>query len=89
MKKLSGPFRDQPMSPQDRAIYWTEYVIRHKGATHLRSPALHLSWIEVLHLDIIFCFHLVVLILVYTIKKTLGVMRNCIAPQNNNKRKSE
>lgn len=35
---------DQPMSPRDWATYWVEYVLRHQGATHLRSPAAHIPW---------------------------------------------
>lgn len=34
---LSEQYRDRPMAPLDTAVYWTEYVIRHKGARHLRS----------------------------------------------------
>ncbi len=35
---------DQRNSPIDTAIYWTEYVIRHKGAYHLQSPARNLRY---------------------------------------------
>ena len=36
--------RDQPVSPQDLVTYWVEYVVRHKGARHLRSPFLDMPW---------------------------------------------
>merc|ERR1719435_805420 len=35
--KRSKVFKDQEIHPLDRAIYWTEYVIRHEGAEHLKS----------------------------------------------------
>ncbi|KAH8418015.1 hypothetical protein KR222_010573 [Zaprionus bogoriensis] len=35
-KELSTRFRDQPVSPLDKAVWWTEYVLRHKGAPHMR-----------------------------------------------------
>lgn len=35
---------DQRNSPIETAIYWTEYVIRHKGAYHLQSPARNLRY---------------------------------------------
>ncbi|XP_036332210.1 UDP-glycosyltransferase UGT5-like [Rhagoletis pomonella] len=31
-KEISASFHDRPMKPLDTAIYWTEYVLRHKGA---------------------------------------------------------
>ncbi|XP_069675722.1 UDP-glucosyltransferase 2-like [Periplaneta americana] len=52
-KRLSQLFRDRPQSALDTAIYWTEYVIRHRGAPHLRSAALDLTWYQHLLLDVI------------------------------------
>ncbi|KAF2893558.1 hypothetical protein ILUMI_12612, partial [Ignelater luminosus] len=44
---------DQPMTGLERAIWWTEYVIRHKGAKHLRSPAIDLPLYQYFLLDVI------------------------------------
>jgi len=41
------------MSALDTAIFWTEYVIRHKGAPHLRPAILDLAWYQYLLLDVI------------------------------------
>lgn len=41
------------MSPMETAVYWTEYVIRHKGAPHLRSVAVELSWYQYYLVDIL------------------------------------
>lgn len=49
------------MSPLDTAVYWTEYVIRHKGAPHLRTAAADMPWYQYLLLDVI-AFLLAVLI---------------------------
>ncbi|RZC34703.1 UDPGT domain containing protein [Asbolus verrucosus] len=38
-ERASKQFKDRPMSPVDTAIYWVEYVIRHKGAPQLRTAA--------------------------------------------------
>ncbi|KAH8414636.1 hypothetical protein KR215_011198, partial [Drosophila sulfurigaster] len=35
-KEISRRFRDQPTSPIETAMWWTEYVLRHKGAPHMR-----------------------------------------------------
>lgn len=39
MKKRSDLFRDRPRHPLQEAIWWCEYVLRHKGAQHLESQA--------------------------------------------------
>nr|WIG62511.1 UDP-glucuronosyltransferase 2B2-like protein [Rhopalosiphum padi] len=43
-KISSERFKDRPMSPAESVVYWTEYVVRHKGAPHLKSHALNLTW---------------------------------------------
>ncbi|XP_060236835.1 UDP-glucuronosyltransferase 2B31-like isoform X2 [Meriones unguiculatus] len=51
--RLSRIHHDQPVKPLDRAVFWVEYVMRHKGAKHLR-PAVHdLSWVQYHSLDVI------------------------------------
>jgi glucuronosyltransferase len=34
-------------------MYWTEYVIKHNGAPHLRSAVLDLAWYQYYLLDVI------------------------------------
>ena len=36
---------DQPQRPEDIAVYWLEYVIRHHGAPHLVSPVRSMPWL--------------------------------------------
>nr|XP_046252999.1 UDP-glucuronosyltransferase 2C1-like [Scatophagus argus] len=44
MHKLSELHRDKPLKPIDSAIFWVEYVMRHKGAAHLRTESYKLPW---------------------------------------------
>lgn len=44
---------DQPVDGLKRAVWWIEYVIRHKGARHLRSPILDIPWWQYFMLDVI------------------------------------
>ncbi|XP_052741719.1 UDP-glucuronosyltransferase 1A5 [Bicyclus anynana] len=60
--KLRDLLQDQPESSLDRAIWWTEYVIRHGGAKHLRPPSANISYAEYFQIDVIFILLLVVLI---------------------------
>uniref|UniRef100_A0A8C6U307 UDP-glucuronosyltransferase n=1 Tax=Neogobius melanostomus TaxID=47308 RepID=A0A8C6U307_9GOBI len=53
MKRLSRLHRDQPLSPMDQAVFWIEFVIRHKGASHLKSHSVTLSWAAYHSLDVI------------------------------------
>lgn len=49
---VSKAYRDQPMSPLDKAVYWSEYVIRHRGAPHMRSTAMDLNFVQYHNLDV-------------------------------------
>ena len=50
---LSTIQRNQPIKPLDRAIFWIEFVMRHKGAKHLRPAAHNLTWFQYHSLDVI------------------------------------
>lgn len=45
---------DQPTHPLHRAVWWTEHVLRHGGARHLRAPAANMSWAQYLELELVF-----------------------------------
>ncbi|EDV42995.2 uncharacterized protein Dana_GF18259 [Drosophila ananassae] len=48
---LSQRFRDRPMHPLEQTIYWTEYVLRYKGAKHMRVPHSNIKFAEYYSLD--------------------------------------
>ncbi|CAI6359096.1 unnamed protein product [Macrosiphum euphorbiae] len=52
-KIASDIFKNRPMSPEQSILYWTEYVIRHKGAPHLMPHSFNLTWYQYLLLDVI------------------------------------
>uniref|UniRef100_A0A2K6GNL7 UDP-glucuronosyltransferase n=1 Tax=Propithecus coquereli TaxID=379532 RepID=A0A2K6GNL7_PROCO len=51
--RLSRIHHDQPVKPLDRAVFWIEFVMRHKGAKHLRPAAHNLTWVQYHSLDVI------------------------------------
>ncbi|KAM7158682.1 UDP-glucuronosyltransferase 2A3-like isoform 1-T2 [Molossus nigricans] len=51
--RLSRIHHDQPMKPLDRAVFWIEYVMRHKGAKHLRPASHDLTWLQYHSLDVV------------------------------------
>ncbi|KAI4462071.1 UDP-glucosyltransferase [Holotrichia oblita] len=65
VKQISALLRDQPATPVERAVYWVEYVVRHKGTPHLRSIAHDLNWFQYYCLDVI---SFLILINIVTIK---------------------
>lgn len=52
-KQKSIILRDRPSKPIDDAIFWVEYVIRHKGAKHLRVPYWDMPLYQVYMIDVI------------------------------------
>ncbi|KAM9238108.1 UDP-glucuronosyltransferase 2A2 isoform 1-T1 [Dugong dugon] len=51
--RLSRIHHDQPVKALDRAVFWIEFVMRHKGAKHLRPAAHDLTWYQYHCLDVI------------------------------------
>ncbi|KAG1930609.1 UDP glucuronosyltransferase 5 family, polypeptide G1 [Pimephales promelas] len=44
MQRLSHLHRDKPVKHLDSALFWIEFVMRHKGAAHLRTESYKLPW---------------------------------------------
>ncbi|XP_053317682.1 UDP-glucuronosyltransferase 2A1-like isoform X1 [Spea bombifrons] len=51
--RISSIHHDQPIKPLDRAVFWIEFVMRHKGAKHLRPASHDLTWYQYHCLDVI------------------------------------
>ena len=65
MDKVSALIRDQKECPLDRAVYWIEYVIRHRGASHFRTAARKLSLYQRCLVDVSFLFFSIAFLLTY------------------------
>ncbi|KAF0036583.1 hypothetical protein F2P81_011895 [Scophthalmus maximus] len=53
MQRLSRLHRDQPITPLDKALFWIEFVMRHKGAAHLRTESYRLPWYSYHSVDVV------------------------------------
>ncbi|XP_002061112.3 2-hydroxyacylsphingosine 1-beta-galactosyltransferase [Drosophila willistoni] len=60
---------DQRSTAMETAIYWTEYVLRHKGAYHLQAQARNLSWWQYYLLDVVALYLLSLYVLVLLLKR--------------------
>ncbi|KAI7815685.1 UDP-glucuronosyltransferase [Rhyzopertha dominica] len=74
IKKINELMTDQPMTGLERFVWWTEYVLRHKGAPYFRNRVVDMPWYEYFLLDVIgfllFVASLVIFV-VYTLYKLL------------------
>ncbi|XP_066994908.2 UDP-glycosyltransferase UGT5 [Anabrus simplex] len=91
-KRLSRIYRDQPESPMERAVYWVEYIHRHRGAPHLRSAALDLAWYQYFLLDVmavILAVVISVVLFIYVVIKTvIRMLKSMLAkPSRQTKKK--
>uniref|UniRef100_A0A8V5H6U7 UDP-glucuronosyltransferase n=1 Tax=Melopsittacus undulatus TaxID=13146 RepID=A0A8V5H6U7_MELUD len=78
IKRLSDLHLDRPIHPMDLAVHWVEFVMRHKGAPHLRPAAHDLNWIQYHSLDVIaFLMAVVLLFLFISLKCCLFCCRRC------------
>lgn len=53
IQKFKGLINDQPMTCREKAVWWTEYVVRHKGANHLKYPGKLVPFYQKYFLDFI------------------------------------
>ncbi|KAM3956257.1 UDP-glucosyltransferase 2-like [Aphomia sociella] len=77
--QLRAFLKDQPQSSLERAVWWTEHVLRHRGAHHLRGPAANISWAEYFEIEIVLCILLGLTIATYNVYEFVVVETNiCI-----------
>lgn len=75
MKQVSSVMHDQIDQPLDRAVYWIEYVIRHNGAPHLRSPSRRLGFFQRSLVDVMVLLFSLISILVYAVYRLMARCR--------------
>lgn len=72
MKRMSKMFIDNPMSPEDTVVFWTEYVLRHKGARHLKPASAQMSLFQLALLDVITMFSVGAVVLILVVYLTVS-----------------
>ncbi|XP_036819772.1 UDP-glucuronosyltransferase 2C1-like [Oncorhynchus mykiss] len=72
MQRLSRLHRDVPMEPLDTALFWIEFVMRHKGAAHLRTESYKMPWYSYHSVDVMVFLLTVVL---FTLLAFIGIIR--------------
>lgn len=86
MKKRSKRFRDQPERPIERAIWWTNYILRNPNPEHLQSPVRKLGHFRGNSGDIIGLGILTIVIILFVLFKVVCL---CVRKDNNVKLKKQ
>lgn len=63
MTELAKLTEDTPMSPLETAVWWTEFILRHKDFSHLKGAATQATFNEYYMLDVIVFLVLVPLVI--------------------------
>ncbi|XP_073696833.1 UDP-glucuronosyltransferase 2A1-like [Garra rufa] len=86
--RLSRIHHDRPVKPLDEAVFWIEFVMRNKGAKHLRVEAHNLTWYQYHCLDV-FAFLITILtVVLYVFFKMCKylIMRCCFRSKRKSKK---
>ncbi|XP_063286094.1 UDP-glucuronosyltransferase 1A5-like isoform X2 [Pelobates fuscus] len=90
IERLSALHLDRPIHPLDLAVYWVEFVMRHKGAPHLRPAAHDLNFFQYHSLDVIgFLLLVIITTLFISLKCSCMVFRRCCGRRSSPKSKSK
>ncbi|CAD0205781.1 unnamed protein product [Chrysodeixis includens] len=80
--RLRTLMHDTVQTPLERAVWWTEYVLRNGGAKHLRSASAHVTWAEYLELELVFgllaSLLAVIIVFIVCLRKLYYYVRNKI-----------
>ncbi|CAH0762836.1 unnamed protein product [Bemisia tabaci] len=88
IRKASNIFTDKPMSSLETALYWIEYVARHKGAHHLKPLAAKMPWYQLLLLDVIVVYlGAFIIILSFVVKIVSYLVKKYVFKTENFKKK--
>ncbi|XP_028328593.1 UDP-glucuronosyltransferase 1-1-like isoform X1 [Gouania willdenowi] len=73
IERLSALHKDRPVDPLSLSVYWTEYVMQHKGAKHLRVTVHNLNFIQYFCLDVLALLFTAVIIFVILVFKCFKI----------------
>ena len=71
IKKFKSLIYDQPMTSRDKAVWWTEHVIRHKGAKHLKFPGRRVPFYQRYCLELLIPLQLIIFLILRKIWRKL------------------
>lgn len=85
MKQLKSFMLDQPMTGLEKAVWWSEYVLRHNDTSHLKSVLAGKPFYDEFQLDVVGVLTVVAILVV----KALQMALRAVCRRANVKRKVE
>ena len=73
IRNLKDLVNDQPMTSREKAVWWTEYIIRHKGAKHLEYPGRLVPFYQKYWLDFFAIFLISFVSVLIILKKICSI----------------
>ncbi|XP_063912832.1 UDP-glycosyltransferase UGT5-like [Zophobas morio] len=67
---------DKPMTGLEKAVWWAEYVIRHKGAKHLRRTTADFSYFDYFLVEVVLIATVMISVIIYLSYKIIR-LTNC------------
>lgn len=84
-KKLSQIYNDRPLTPKESVIYWVDYVIRHNGASHLRSSGNDLNYLEFHSIDVFGVLIVSMIILLLIVRRLIRLLLGIVLGSGDDK----
>ncbi|XP_061600286.1 2-hydroxyacylsphingosine 1-beta-galactosyltransferase [Cololabis saira] len=79
---LSSIHKDQPGHPVTRAVYWISYILRHNGASHLRSAVYNVSPFQYFLVDVILSIVAAVALTGFAFRRLARLLRGKVGDQS-------
>lgn len=87
--EISKTAEDQPMTGLEKAIWWTEYVIRNRGAEYLKSTDADFPWYKFLLLDVFTFFVALIAFSYFILYKIAKYLKSALIISFNSTNKSK
>lgn len=85
MQRLSRLHRDRPLEPIDSATFWVEFVMRHKGAAHLRTESYRLPWYVYHSVDVMALLVVSVVMMLASVWFSCACLLKCLTRRRKSK----
>uniref|UniRef100_W8BNH9 UDP-glucuronosyltransferase 2C1 n=1 Tax=Ceratitis capitata TaxID=7213 RepID=W8BNH9_CERCA len=78
VRNFSKLYRDRPMTAHQTVVWWVDYVLRHKGAFHMQSPAVYMKRWQLMSLDVLgFLLTIIITVISLALASVYWLAKRC------------